>query len=122
MWCRNRLVMCIFNICKDVLGRLPKVVGIDVVEMALWAKVRKFHLLCCKSCTLLGLSLNTFYDVCLWFYIISFRFSAIIVSSLSPFIIINVVNTIMYDLLCKILSRRHPRYVLIIKVDKNISR
>ncbi|XP_017253515.1 exocyst complex component SEC3A isoform X1 [Daucus carota subsp. sativus] len=35
---RNRLVMCIFNICKDVLGRLPKVVGIDVVEMALWAK------------------------------------------------------------------------------------
>lgn len=35
---RNRLLMCILNICKDVLGRLPKVVGIDVVEMALWAK------------------------------------------------------------------------------------
>ncbi|WMV55517.1 hypothetical protein MTR67_048902 [Solanum verrucosum] len=35
---RNRLLLCILNICKDVLGRLPKVVGIDVVEMALWAK------------------------------------------------------------------------------------
>lgn len=35
---RNRLLICILNICKDVLGRLPKVVGIDVVEMALWAK------------------------------------------------------------------------------------
>nr|XP_027092825.1 exocyst complex component SEC3A-like isoform X2 [Coffea arabica] len=35
---RNRLLMCILNICKDVLGRFPKVVGIDVVEMALWAK------------------------------------------------------------------------------------
>ncbi|KAI4307575.1 hypothetical protein L6164_030747 [Bauhinia variegata] len=35
---RNRLLMQILNICKDVLGRLPKVVGIDVVEMALWAK------------------------------------------------------------------------------------
>lgn len=37
--CRNRVLLCILNICKDVLGRLPKVVGIDVVEMALWAKV-----------------------------------------------------------------------------------
>ncbi|XP_022768856.1 exocyst complex component SEC3A isoform X5 [Durio zibethinus] len=36
---RNRLLLCILNICKDILGRLPKVVGIDVVEMALWAKV-----------------------------------------------------------------------------------
>ncbi|KAL7619144.1 hypothetical protein Lser_V15G00732 [Lactuca serriola] len=35
---RNRLLLYILNICKDVLGRLPKVVGIDVVEMALWAK------------------------------------------------------------------------------------
>ncbi|GAV71624.1 Sec3 domain-containing protein [Cephalotus follicularis] len=35
---RNRLLFCILNICKDILGRLPKVVGIDVVEMALWAK------------------------------------------------------------------------------------
>ncbi|KAL3639249.1 Exocyst complex component S3A [Castilleja foliolosa] len=35
---RNRLLFCIMNICKDVLGHLPKVVGIDVVEMALWAK------------------------------------------------------------------------------------
>ncbi|XP_024635266.1 exocyst complex component SEC3A isoform X2 [Medicago truncatula] len=35
---RNRLLLSTLNICKDVLGRLPKVVGIDVVEMALWAK------------------------------------------------------------------------------------
>ncbi|KAK2392499.1 Exocyst complex component S3A [Trifolium repens] len=35
---RNRLLLSFLNICKDVLGRLPKVVGIDVVEMALWAK------------------------------------------------------------------------------------
>ncbi|KAK1427360.1 hypothetical protein QVD17_16043 [Tagetes erecta] len=35
---RNRLLLCILNMCKDVLGHLPKVVGIDVVEMALWAK------------------------------------------------------------------------------------
>jgi len=38
-YCRNRLLLSTLNICKDVLGRLPKVVGIDVVEMALWAKV-----------------------------------------------------------------------------------
>uniref|UniRef100_A0A7N1A6G1 Exocyst complex component Sec3 PIP2-binding N-terminal domain-containing protein n=1 Tax=Kalanchoe fedtschenkoi TaxID=63787 RepID=A0A7N1A6G1_KALFE len=35
---RNRLLLCILTMCKDALGRLPKVVGIDVVEMALWAK------------------------------------------------------------------------------------
>ncbi|KAL2318640.1 hypothetical protein Fmac_032516 [Flemingia macrophylla] len=35
---RNRLLLSILNICKDVLGRIPKVVGVDVVEMALWAK------------------------------------------------------------------------------------
>lgn len=35
---RNRVLFCILNICKDILGRLPKVVGMDVVEMALWAK------------------------------------------------------------------------------------
>ncbi|XP_042509013.1 exocyst complex component SEC3A-like isoform X3 [Macadamia integrifolia] len=35
---RNRLLLCILNMCKEILGRLPKVVGIDVVEMALWAK------------------------------------------------------------------------------------
>ncbi|RZC67105.1 hypothetical protein C5167_010789 [Papaver somniferum] len=35
---RNRLLLCILNICKEMLGHLPKVVGIDVVEMALWAK------------------------------------------------------------------------------------
>lgn len=37
--CRNRFLLGILTISKDVLGRLPKVVGIDVVEMALWAKV-----------------------------------------------------------------------------------
>ncbi|KAK1433546.1 hypothetical protein QVD17_10457 [Tagetes erecta] len=35
---RNRLLVCILHICKDVLGRLPKVAGIDIVELALWAK------------------------------------------------------------------------------------
>ncbi|KAH0465483.1 hypothetical protein IEQ34_005586 [Dendrobium chrysotoxum] len=35
---RNRLLLCILNISKEALGRLPKVVGIDIVEMALWAK------------------------------------------------------------------------------------
>ncbi|KAM0010516.1 putative exocyst complex component Sec3 [Helianthus debilis subsp. tardiflorus] len=35
---RNRLLVCILNICKEALGRLPKVVGIDIVELALWAK------------------------------------------------------------------------------------
>ncbi|XP_047337630.1 exocyst complex component SEC3A-like [Impatiens glandulifera] len=35
---RNRLLLYILNICKDAIGRLPKVIGIDVVEMALWAK------------------------------------------------------------------------------------
>lgn len=36
---RNRLLVCILHICKDALVRLPKVVGIDIVELALWAKV-----------------------------------------------------------------------------------
>ncbi|KAI3985934.1 hypothetical protein MKX01_039016 [Papaver californicum] len=35
---RNRLIVCILNICKEILGRLPKVIGMDVVEMAIWAK------------------------------------------------------------------------------------
>ncbi|OVA05191.1 Exocyst complex [Macleaya cordata] len=35
---RNRLLLCILNVCKEMLGQLPRVVGIDVVEMALWAK------------------------------------------------------------------------------------
>ncbi|KAG0488132.1 hypothetical protein HPP92_006943 [Vanilla planifolia] len=35
---RNRLLLCILNMSKEVLGRLPKVVGMDIVEMALWAK------------------------------------------------------------------------------------
>lgn len=35
---RNRLLVCILNMCKEIVGRPPKVVGMDVVEMALWAQ------------------------------------------------------------------------------------
>ncbi|KAJ0989448.1 hypothetical protein J5N97_007804 [Dioscorea zingiberensis] len=35
---RNRLLLCILNLFKEIIGRLPKVVGVDVVEMAIWAK------------------------------------------------------------------------------------
>ncbi|KAK4274750.1 hypothetical protein QN277_017932 [Acacia crassicarpa] len=35
---RNRLLVSILNMSKDLLGHLPKVVGIDVVELSLWAK------------------------------------------------------------------------------------
>uniref|UniRef100_A0A0D9XR39 Exocyst complex component Sec3 PIP2-binding N-terminal domain-containing protein n=1 Tax=Leersia perrieri TaxID=77586 RepID=A0A0D9XR39_9ORYZ len=35
---RNRLLMCILNMCKEILGGIPKVVGMDIVEMAMWAK------------------------------------------------------------------------------------
>ncbi|KAK3118552.1 hypothetical protein QOZ80_9BG0701350 [Eleusine coracana subsp. coracana] len=35
---RNRLLMCILNMCKEHLGAIPKVVGMDIVEMAIWAK------------------------------------------------------------------------------------
>ncbi|KAH7681533.1 Alpha-hemoglobin stabilising protein [Dioscorea alata] len=35
---RNRLLLCILNLFKEIMGRLPKVVGVDVVEMAIWAK------------------------------------------------------------------------------------
>lgn len=35
---RNRLLVCILKMCKEIVGRLPKVVGMDVVEMALWAQ------------------------------------------------------------------------------------
>ncbi|GJN24038.1 hypothetical protein PR202_gb11746 [Eleusine coracana subsp. coracana] len=35
---RNRLLFCILNMCKEKLSYLPKVVGIDIVELALWAK------------------------------------------------------------------------------------
>ncbi|CAM6085191.1 unnamed protein product [Calypogeia fissa] len=35
---RNRLVTSILKLCKENLGRLPKIVGMDVVEMALWAQ------------------------------------------------------------------------------------
>ena len=45
----NHLLLCILNICKYVLGRLPKVVGIDVVEMALWAKVTGIYTFCIIS-------------------------------------------------------------------------
>uniref|UniRef100_A0A0D6QYJ6 Exocyst complex component Sec3 PIP2-binding N-terminal domain-containing protein n=1 Tax=Araucaria cunninghamii TaxID=56994 RepID=A0A0D6QYJ6_ARACU len=35
---RNRLIVCILNMCKEILDCLPKVIGMDVVEMALWAQ------------------------------------------------------------------------------------
>ncbi|ERN17644.1 hypothetical protein AMTR_s00059p00178020 [Amborella trichopoda] len=35
---RNRFLVCILNMSKEILGRLPKLIGIDIVEMALWAK------------------------------------------------------------------------------------
>ncbi|KAF3778979.1 Exocyst complex component [Nymphaea thermarum] len=35
---RNRFLVCILTMCKDMVGHLPKVTGIDVVEMAIWAK------------------------------------------------------------------------------------
>ncbi|KAK8964021.1 Exocyst complex component SEC3A [Platanthera guangdongensis] len=34
----NRLLFGVLNVCKEITGHLPKVVGIDVVEMAIWAK------------------------------------------------------------------------------------
>uniref|UniRef100_A0A0E0MEN6 Exocyst complex component Sec3 PIP2-binding N-terminal domain-containing protein n=1 Tax=Oryza punctata TaxID=4537 RepID=A0A0E0MEN6_ORYPU len=35
---RNRFLMCILNMCKEIYGGIPKVVGMDIVEMAMWAK------------------------------------------------------------------------------------
>ncbi|GAB2294934.1 hypothetical protein Dimus_029125 [Dionaea muscipula] len=48
---RNHLLLCIMNVCRDMLGRLPKVVGIDGVEMALWAKVCTLSLLFSFLCS-----------------------------------------------------------------------
>lgn len=36
---RNHLLTGILKLCKENLGRVPKIVGMDVVEMALWAQV-----------------------------------------------------------------------------------
>lgn len=47
LWgCRNRLLTCILKLCKENLGRLPKIIGMDVVEMALWAQVFNIVILC----------------------------------------------------------------------------
>ncbi|XP_042434439.1 exocyst complex component SEC3A-like [Zingiber officinale] len=35
---RNQLLLCILNMCKEISQRLPKLIGIDIVELALWAK------------------------------------------------------------------------------------
>eukprot|EP00249_Psilotum_nudum_P012124 c23592_g1_i1 orf=378-3053(+) len=35
---RNRFLTGILKLCKENLGRLPKIVGMDVVEVALWAQ------------------------------------------------------------------------------------
>ncbi|PWZ54801.1 ABC transporter B family member 19 [Zea mays] len=39
---------CILNMCKEILSHLSKVVGIDIVELALWAKVyiKHFYIHC----------------------------------------------------------------------------
>ncbi len=37
--CRNRLLTGILKLCKENVGRIPKIIGMDVVEMALWAQV-----------------------------------------------------------------------------------
>ena len=51
MFCRNRLLFCILNMCKEILSYLPKVVGIDIVELALWAKVHvKTFSIYCERC------------------------------------------------------------------------
>lgn len=48
---RNRLLFCILNMCKEILSYLPKVVGIDIVELALWAKVHvKTFSIYCERC------------------------------------------------------------------------
>lgn len=39
---RNHLIVCLLKMSQDNLRTLPKVIGIDVVEMALWAKVSSF--------------------------------------------------------------------------------
>lgn len=36
---RNRLLTGILKLCKENVGRIPKIIGMDVVEMALWAQV-----------------------------------------------------------------------------------
>jgi hypothetical protein len=36
--CRNRLLTGILKLCKENVGRIPKIIGMDVVEMALWAQ------------------------------------------------------------------------------------
>jgi hypothetical protein len=35
---RNRLLTGILKLCKENVGRIPKIIGMDVVEMALWAQ------------------------------------------------------------------------------------
>ena len=42
---RNRFLTCILKLCKENLGRWPKIIGMDVVEMALWAQVWSFAFL-----------------------------------------------------------------------------
>lgn len=61
-FCRNRILFCILNLCKEALSRLPKVVGIDVVEMALWAKVSDNFIL--SEFFTIELILNHFYANC----------------------------------------------------------
>lgn len=59
--CRNRILLSILNICRDS-GDLPKVVGIDIVEMALWAKVHLSYALFISAPSLsIGVSKRVFF-------------------------------------------------------------
>jgi hypothetical protein len=49
------------NTCKKQLSYLPKV-GIDIVELALWAKLRHDHLLTC-FCSMGSISRNISFKV-----------------------------------------------------------
>jgi hypothetical protein len=48
--------------CKEKLSYLPKVVGIDIVELALWAKVQHDQLLTC-FCSMGSISRNIIFTV-----------------------------------------------------------
>lgn len=48
---RNQLLVCLLKMSRENLGVMPKVVGIDVVEMALWAQVHiEILVFACNYC------------------------------------------------------------------------
>ncbi|KAL8142728.1 hypothetical protein V2J09_015760 [Rumex salicifolius] len=38
---RNLLLLCILKTCKDMVGHIPKVFGVDIVQLALWLKEKE---------------------------------------------------------------------------------